>query len=151
MRHFDSGATRGTEDGKLDYEGFLSPIVLERFAEYMHKHRQQADGELRDSDNWQHGMPPDVYLKSAFRHFMAVWKIHRGIELGSSLDLEDSLCGLLFNVMGYLHQVKLGRVGEAVELANAAEAEFFVSGSASVAEPFEPDPDGRGPIPPEER
>jgi len=32
MRQFESGATRDTEDGKLDYEGFLSPAVLLRFA-----------------------------------------------------------------------------------------------------------------------
>jgi len=35
VRTFDTGATRDTEDGKLDYEGFLSGRVLKRYAEYM--------------------------------------------------------------------------------------------------------------------
>jgi hypothetical protein len=103
MRHFNTGATRDTEAGKLDYEGFLSPLVLERFAEYMHKHRFQADGQLRDSDNWQKGMPRDVYMKSMWRHFVNVWKGHRGVA--DDIDLEEALCALLFNVQGYLFEV----------------------------------------------
>src|SRR5687768_4320669 len=35
MREFETGATRNLDNGKLDYEGFLSPLVMERFAEYM--------------------------------------------------------------------------------------------------------------------
>ena len=57
MRNFDTGATRDVDTNKLDFEGFLSPVVLERYAEYMHKNRVQADGNLRDSDNWQKGIP----------------------------------------------------------------------------------------------
>ena len=53
IRKFETGATRDTDEGKLDFEGFFSPIVMERFAEYMNKHRRQSDGQLRDSDNWQ--------------------------------------------------------------------------------------------------
>jgi hypothetical protein len=102
MRQFDSGATRNLDDSKLDFEGFLSPLVLERFAEYMHKHRQQADGVLRDSDNWQKGIPQVAYMKSGFRHFFDWWKEHRGIE--TQEGLEEALCALLFNVQGYLHE-----------------------------------------------
>jgi len=102
IRQFKTGATRDTEEGKYDFEGFLSPLVLERFGEYMHKHRKQADGKLRDSDNWQKGIPQDAYIKSGFRHFMDWWKEHRGY--GSREGLEDALCALLFNVQGYLHE-----------------------------------------------
>lgn len=102
MREFETGATRDTEEGKLDYEGFLSPLVLRRFGEYMHKHRVQADGTLRDSDNWQKGMPKDVYIKSGFRHFMDWWLEHRGY--GGREGIEEALCALLFNVQGYLHE-----------------------------------------------
>jgi len=102
IREFDTGATRDTSDDKLDFEGFLSPIVLERFAEYMHKHRFQADGEKRASDNWQKGMPKDAYMKSAFRHFMDLWKEHRGHD--SREGVEDALCALMFNIQGYLHE-----------------------------------------------
>jgi len=56
MREFISGATRDDSEGKNDYEGYLSPLVLRRFGDYMTLHRKQADGKLRDSDNWQKGM-----------------------------------------------------------------------------------------------
>lgn len=102
MRTFDTGATRDNDDTKLDYEGFLSPIVLERFAQYMHKNRVQADGKLRASDNWQKGIPKDQYMKSAYRHFMDVWLNHR--HHSAREDMETSICALMFNIMGYLHE-----------------------------------------------
>jgi hypothetical protein len=40
MRQFISGATRDSEEGKFDYEGFYSPLVIKRFSQYMNKHRQ---------------------------------------------------------------------------------------------------------------
>jgi len=103
MRKFKTGATRDNEDTKIDFEGFYHPLVVERFGEYMHKHRVQADGELRDSDNWQKGIPKDAYMKSGFRHFMDWWKEHRGLT--SREGIEDALCGLLFNVQGYLYEI----------------------------------------------
>lgn len=110
MREFESGATRDSDDGKLDYEGFLSPMALERYAEYMHSHRVQSDGNLRDSDNWQQGMPKSVYVKSMFRHFMDVWMNHRGIVVvdkkdGHTVDTEEALCGLIFNAFGLLREL----------------------------------------------
>ncbi len=103
MRTFDTGATRDVDQDKYDYEGFLSPLVLERYARYMHKHRTQADGNLRDSDNWQKGMPKTAYMKSGWRHFFDWWSEHRGVP--SREGLEDALCALLFNVSGYLLEV----------------------------------------------
>lgn len=103
MRTFETGATRDTDTDKLDFEAFLSPLVLERYAEYMHRHRVQPDGSLRDGDNWQKGIPRDAYMKSAWRHFFDWWKEHRGLD--SREGLEDALCALLFNVSGYLHEV----------------------------------------------
>jgi hypothetical protein len=100
VRQFESGAIRDTDVGKLDFEGFLSPLVLERFAEYMNKHRIQSDGNLRDSDNWQKGIPIAQYVKSLWRHFFAVWKGHRKGEID-----EDDICGVLFNTMGMLHEI----------------------------------------------
>jgi len=99
MREFETGATRDTDEGKLDFEGFLSPIVLERYAQYMHKNRVQADGNLRASDNWQKGIPREAYMKSAWRHFFAWWKAWRRGDDGT----EDA-CALLFNVMGWIHE-----------------------------------------------
>jgi hypothetical protein len=102
MRQFDTGATRDSDDSKLDYEGFLHPRVLESYAEYMHSNRFQADGRIRDSDNWQKGIPKDVYIKSMFRHFFDVWKEHRGLP--TETGMQDSLNALLFNVMGYMFE-----------------------------------------------
>ena len=106
MRTFNTGATRDTEDGKLDYEGFLSPVALRRYAEYMHKHRIQSDGSLRSSDNWQKGIPLDAYMKSGFRHFMDWWAIHRTEEAFDEWG-EDAICALIFNAFGYLHEILL--------------------------------------------
>jgi hypothetical protein len=105
MRHFETGATRDTDDGKLDYEGFLSPYVLESFAQYMHKNRIQADGALRDSDNWQKGIPIEAYMKSMWRHFMAVWRGYRATGHPVQRMSTDDLNALLFNVMGMLHEL----------------------------------------------
>lgn len=105
MREFETGATRDSEDGKLDYEGFLSPVVLLAFAEYMDRHRTQADGERRDSDNWQKGMPIDTYLRSLLRHVMDAWLHYRGREdLAGSNDIVEALCAVMFNVQGLLHE-----------------------------------------------
>jgi len=109
IRKFETGATRDSDNGKLDYEGFLSPAALERYAEYMHTHRLQPDGNLRDSDNWQKGMSKEVYIKSLWRHFMDLWKLHRGLKVvdritGKGVSLQEALCAILFNTFGYLHE-----------------------------------------------
>lgn len=102
MREFETGATRDSDKNKPDYEAFLSPLVIERFGQYMMKHQVQADGQIRSGDNWQKGIPKDAYMKSGWRHFFDWWKEHRG--LGSREGLEDALCAILFNVQGYLHE-----------------------------------------------
>ena len=110
MRKFETGATRNLDNNKLDFEGFLSPIVLERYAKYLHKHRVQKDGAVRDSDNWQKGIPLDVYIKSLFRHFMDLWLLHRGFkatnpDTGEPCDIEEVLSAIMFNAMGYLFEL----------------------------------------------
>jgi hypothetical protein len=102
VRIFPSGATRDTDENKLDYEGFLSPHVLRAYAEYMHKHRKQSDGQLRASDNWQKGIPPDQLMKSLARHYMETWLAHRD----GRVDM-DALYGIMFNTMALvLHELK---------------------------------------------
>lgn len=103
MRAFETGATRDGDLSKLDFEGFLSPLVIERLAVYMNKNRKLPDGSIRDSDNWQLGIPIPAYMKSLWRHFHDVWKHYRGYPTKDSL--EDSLCAVLFNAQGYLHEV----------------------------------------------
>ena len=111
MREFKSGATRDNNEGKNDYEGFLSPLVIEAFGNYMTKHRKQADGKLRDSDNWQKGFGDEhfaVCIKSLLRHFHDLWMEHRGYE--SREGLEDAINGILFNTMAYYHQYLIDKI-----------------------------------------
>lgn len=104
IREFATGASRDTEEGKLDFEAFLSPEVLQRFAEYMHENRKMADGSLRDGDNWQKGIPVSAYMKSLWRHFMTVWRAYRRDERLP----EQELCAMLFNVQGLLFETLVG-------------------------------------------
>ena len=108
VRRFETGAVRDTDTGKLDYEGFLSPIVLERYVQYMNKNRLQSDGSYRDSDNWQLGIPIVQYMKSLCRHFFVVWKGHRIGTIN-----EEDVCGVMFNSMGILFELlKTNKKGE---------------------------------------
>lgn len=102
MREFDTGATRDNNTDKPDYAGFLSPIVIQAFGAYMLKHQKQADGKMRSSSNWKKGMPKDCYMESGMRHFMDWWLAHE--KYPSREGIKDALCGLMFNVMGYLHE-----------------------------------------------
>ena len=103
MRTFETGATRDTDAEKIDPEGFLSPLVIRRYCDYMRQHRVQADGGLRASDNWQKGIPLDAYMKSLWRHFLDVWLVHRGH--GYREYQQEALCAILFNACGYLHEL----------------------------------------------
>ena len=108
IRQFSSGATRDSNEGKLDFEGFYSPLVMRRYSEYMNKHRVQSDGNLRDSDNWQNLFGEEhlnVCMKSCYRHFFDMWLQHRGYE--GQDDLEESICALLFNAQAYLFKLLL--------------------------------------------
>ena len=110
IRKFSTGATRDTDEGKYDYEGFLSPLVIEKYGQYMNKHRKQSDGSLRDSDNWQKGFGDNhfkVCIKSLWRHFHDLWMEHRGYKSRETID--DAICGILFNTMAYYHQLLLTR------------------------------------------
>ncbi len=112
IRTFETGATRNNDHDQLDYEGFVSPLALRVFAEYMHEHRFQSDGTLRASDNWQKGIPIDSYMKSLLRHVIDLWLIHRGFApLSRETDKKKALAAILFNAQGYLHEEMLGEIG----------------------------------------
>jgi hypothetical protein len=118
VRKFDTGATRDTDNGKPDYEGFISPLVVERYGEYMHEHRIQSDGTLRDSDNWQKGIPKNEYAKSLWRHHQDHWMLHRGYIPDNCPPCsnprraqEELLCAIIFNASGYLHELIKDRRG----------------------------------------
>lgn len=104
MRKFDTGATRDTNTDKLDYKGFTSEVADRAFAEYMHKHRRQADGSLRGSDNWKLGIPLSAYEESMYRHFKEFFQaLERGedkVELA-----QDIVQAIRFNLQGWVHEV----------------------------------------------
>lgn len=104
-REFETGATRTPADEKLDYEAFFSPLVLKRRAKYMHKNRKRLDGTLRDGDNWQLGIPMGDYAKSLARHVEDFKLHHRGFPDEAVEDLETSLCAIMFNCEGFLHEL----------------------------------------------
>lgn len=112
-RVFVTGATRDTDDNKLAYEGFLSPVVLRAYAEYMHRCRTRnvpPGAVIRAADNWQKGIPRPVYMDSLVRHLMDAWREHR--LYGRVLN-EDLLGAIMFNVMGYwLEQLKEDSEGD---------------------------------------
>lgn len=114
LRTFSTGANRDNDQGKPDFEGYLSPTVLRRFGAYMLKHQRQADGSMRDSDNWQKGIPLDAYMKSMWRHFLDVWESHRKGDVD-----EEALCALLFNVQGMLHEKLKSNVSSRKPTTNA--------------------------------
>lgn len=96
---FKTGATRSSET-PFDPSGFISPAVLVSFCRYMEKHRKQADGTLRDSDNWQKGMPTSRAIRSLARHFFDFWLMSRGYPPNSAdcETPEDALHAIWFNV-----------------------------------------------------
>lgn len=109
LRDFGTGAVRDANADKLDYRGFLSPLAMRRFAEYMHRHRRLPDGSLRSSDNWKLGIPLDSYMESLIRHVWELQLAEQGADPslwrpGQHDDIEDVACAILFNIQGWLHE-----------------------------------------------
>jgi len=119
MNTFDSGATRSTDVVRDDPEGYLSPLFLQGYFEYMTKHRVQADGQVRESDNWQKGIPVARYLKGLWRHFFHLWTRHRGWPVTDPLaadnELEDAYA-MMFNLQGYVHEKLKARLTSETEI-----------------------------------
>lgn len=121
MRTFESGATRDSDDGKIDYEAILSPLVIQRFGEYMLQHSTLPDGSKRSGDNWQHGFGLDVTLKSLWRHHVDVWSLHRSAQQ-HTIEMEEALCAVLFNAAAYLHQLL---ADDPIDAGIAKDAAFY--------------------------
>lgn len=117
LRTFATGATRDTAVGKIDPEAFFDPRVVLTFCEYMDRHRVQADGSLRDGDNWQKGFTRESIAKSLNRHHLDFWLMHRGHRPSSKDHLAiyrehgkrraqiEVLCAIYFNAAAYLREV----------------------------------------------
>jgi len=125
IRKFSTGATRDTSEGKYEYARHLDSRSLRRYIAYMHQHRRLADGSTREPDNWKQGMA-ESYMDSLWRHVMDVWEISQhGSALdhrtGQPVDLEEALCGVLFNAFGMLYEVLKAKVKSAVTPGAPAE------------------------------
>ena len=106
IRKFETGATRDTDFGKLKVEGFIDPLVDQRYCEYMHAHRKQSDGSLRLADNWQLGISLDAYADSLVRHMLDFRLIYDGYkDKAVHTDIEKVLCAIIFNARGYLFEI----------------------------------------------
>lgn len=105
MRRFASGATRHIDINKLDYEAFNNPLVDKVYGEYMHSHRIQADGEVREGDNWQKGWDKEVSIKSLIRHINDIRLHQRGYSKETTETLINSICASIFNLKALLLQV----------------------------------------------
>lgn len=98
---YETGAIRDDDSGKIDIEGSISPLALERYCEYMLKNTAMPDGTRRSCDNWQRGFPEKRLMQSLLRHVHDVWMIHRGWRSG---EMEEALCAVLFNAQALLHE-----------------------------------------------
>lgn len=108
IRTFGTGATRDVAEGKLSYVKALSPIVLQRYVQYLDSHRKQPDGSMRDFDNWKKGIPEEIYLDGLGRHFMATWLLAQGFSAEDNhgpVTLEDSLAAIIFGASGWLYEL----------------------------------------------
>jgi hypothetical protein len=122
MRTFESGATRNSDEGKPQYARIGDPSIDKAYAAYMNSQRVQADGKLRDPDNWKKGIDMSSYLDSQRRHWHDVWfhMTGRGDE-AEEKDLVTALCALKFNVDGMLYEVLKARRFEEAKAQNTAD------------------------------
>lgn len=103
IRKFETGADRDIDDDKIDYRGMFSPLVLHEYGKYMHAKRIRKDGTIRSNDNWKLGFPYKSFMESGWRHFMDWYTEHEGYR--TTDGIKAALLGLMFNSMGYLHQL----------------------------------------------
>jgi len=114
IRTFATGATRTAADNKLRFDGFLSPLSLVRYAEYMHEKREMPDGSRRDPDNWKKGITEQSYYESLLRHAVDLMLHNDGYpELAEEPDIESVVCAIMFNAHGLLHEKVKARLAKA--------------------------------------
>lgn len=107
IRTFNTGATRDIAQGKLDYTRALCPLVLERYVQYLNKHRKQPDGSFRDFDNWKKGLPFRESFSSLGRHNGDLWKMIEGFAAHDNhglCNIDDTLCAIIFNASTMLRE-----------------------------------------------
>lgn len=125
VRTFETGATRSQDAERDDPEGYLSPLAIDRYCEYMTKHRKQPDGTIRASDNWQLGMSMRSYIKGLWRHVLHAWTRYRGFPVRdpkAAENAEEDFCAIIFNAQGALHELVKARLSAQAKSAYNDEA-----------------------------
>lgn len=117
VRAYGTGATRDDNANKLSYSKGLSSQVLQRYLEYLGEHRVQADGKLRDWDNWKKGIPLKDYIDSLTRHTHDAVRASQGLPVPENASLEDLLCAVIFNASGGLFELLVAKSGNREEEA----------------------------------
>jgi hypothetical protein len=87
-RQFNSGAQRDSNEDKIRPD-LISPYMLKALGKVM------AEGAKHYGErNWEKGMPQEVFMESASRHYVS-W-------MNGEVD-EDHASKLIFNVMAWIH------------------------------------------------
>lgn len=103
MRHFETGAVRDDEDGKLDFVEPVSWTAFARYVKYMtEKKKKYGQG------NFKKGIPIDAYERSLLRH------IHKYLvnkyEGGNEEKDQDHLSAIIFNTLGIIHEQEMEKI-----------------------------------------
>ena len=124
-RTFDTGATRDSDQWKLEYSRYIHPLADYSFARYMQS-KQIIWGEYRRGDNWQKKIPEESLFDSLVRHIeilKLLKKWHRVDEIKNEdwttdllLDLEsnDWICWDRKTIEGELNAIRFN--SEALKL-----------------------------------
>lgn len=110
MRKTSTGGTRSNDEGKIDYR-HLSAVYERMWCEYMHEHRIQEDGNLRDADNYKKGLEFEWYLKSLLGHIQDLKLLMEGVgvaENGKPKDFFEAVMAIAFNLQGLVIETMRG-------------------------------------------
>lgn len=98
-RTFDSGAMRGSNEGKENYIGAISWTALKRVSLYQNNAEKKGG---YNKGHWKKGIPIEEYEKSLMRHLQ---KYFANKYENANLEPEvDHLAAAYFNLQGILHE-----------------------------------------------
>lgn len=104
---FETGAMRDLSEDKLDFEGCLTPELLTAYAEFKRITRRMADGTMRDDKNWKKGMPIGGYMKSLWRHMVALHAAYLSDAMQDEYEGEgefEAAMAMMFNIQGFVFE-----------------------------------------------
>jgi hypothetical protein len=98
-RTFETGAMRGSAEGKENYIGAISWTAIKRVTEYQNNAEKKGG---YNKGHWKKGIPIEEYEKSLMRHLQ---KYFANKYEGASYETDvDHLAAAYFNLQGILHE-----------------------------------------------